>query len=242
MAAAEGRIAAQEAEIEARGSELAERGRRIEELDQVATLLSDRVVKREGELRALRVELARVTNQGDAQLATLAAVIGELEDVRRQARGQATRIRMRALAEAAELSERLGELTKGSGGVRDRLLEGLAQATARIGSDGGEEGAVEAASNGRGEELAVEDLFQGLIEVEIGPLRDFAQLVVFEDAAKSIDAADGISITGFSEGRATLELSLREPVALLRELEERCDLDFAVRDMREDRVVLDVDA
>jgi hypothetical protein len=29
-------------------------------------------------------------------------------------------------------------------------------------------------------------------------------------------------------------------VALLRELEERCDLEFVVRDVRRDRLVLDV--
>ena len=84
------------------------------------------------------------------------------------------------------------------------------------------------------------DLFQGMIEVEIGPLRDFSQLVGFEDAAKSIDATADISVTRFSEGRATLELELAEPVALLRELEERCDLEFVIRDMRADRLILDL--
>jgi hypothetical protein len=37
-----------------------------------------------------------------------------------------------------------------------------------------------------------------------------------------------------------MAVQLREPVALLRELEERCDLEFVVRDMRRDRLVLDV--
>ncbi len=84
------------------------------------------------------------------------------------------------------------------------------------------------------------ELFNGLIEVEIGPLSDYSQLVGFEDAAKSIGATADISVTRFSEGRATLELSLAEPVALLRELEERCDIDFVIRDMRADRLILDV--
>ncbi len=42
------------------------------------------------------------------------------------------------------------------------------------------------------------------------------------------------------EGRATLEMALTEPVELLRELEQRCDLEFRVRDLRADRVILDV--
>ena len=66
--------------------------------------------------------------------------------------------------------------------------------------------------------------------------------MLFEDAARSIGATSEISIKRFSEGRAQMAVQLREPVALLRELEERCDLEFVVRDMRRDSVVLDVDS
>ena len=85
------------------------------------------------------------------------------------------------------------------------------------------------------------DVFAGLVEVEVGPLSDFAQLVGFEDAAEGIGAASEISVKRFTKGRATLELHLREPVELLRELEERAPFEFRVRDTRADRVVLDVD-
>ena len=37
-------------------------------------------------------------------------------------------------------------------------------------------------------------------------------------------------------------MNLREPVELLRELEERAPFEFDVRDTREDRVVLDLEA
>jgi hypothetical protein len=36
-------------------------------------------------------------------------------------------------------------------------------------------------------------------------------------------------------------MELSEPVELLRELEERCDLEFKVRSHRDDSVILDVD-
>ncbi len=45
----------------------------------------------------------------------------------------------------------------------------------------------------------------------------------------------------FASGRATLEMKLAEPVKLLRELEERTPFEFKVRDLRADRLVLDVD-
>ncbi len=229
----------QDAEIQARALELATREGRIEELERVATRLSERVVEREGELRWLRAELARVAGAGDAQLATMTALIGEIEEVRRTARGQATRIRLGALREAAELSERLAEMTKRPAEAQERMLAAVTEAIARIGGEDPEADDVDAASNGHGE-LDGAELFNGLIEVEIGPLSDFSQLVGFEDAAKSIGATSDIAVTRFSEGRATLELSLAEPVALLRELEERCDLEFVIRDMRADRLVLDV--
>ena len=85
------------------------------------------------------------------------------------------------------------------------------------------------------------DVFDGLIEVEVGPLSDFDQLASFEDAANAIGAAEEISVKRFKKGRATLEMQLSEPVALLMELEERVPFEFTVRDTRNVRVVLDVD-
>lgn len=86
------------------------------------------------------------------------------------------------------------------------------------------------------------DVFAGLVEVEVGPLSDFGQLASFEDAVAEILAANRISVKRFTEGRATLELDLSEPVALLSELEERAPFEFTVRDTRERRVVLDINA
>lgn len=230
---------AAEVTIASQGAQLQVCARRNGELERVADLLSERVVERGRELRRVRAELA----ERDDGVAAISALMRELEEVRRTARGQATRIRLVALREAAALSERIGELTERPEEIRERLLEALAEAVARIGDEEAVEEAA-AATNGRmnGHREVEGDLFEGMIEVEIGPLADFSQLVGFEDAAKSIAATSGISVKRFSEGRATLEMSLKEPVALLRELEERCDLELVVRDTRSDRVVLDVGA
>ena len=79
------------------------------------------------------------------------------------------------------------------------------------------------------------------VSVDIGPFEDFSQLVRFEDAANAIGATGDISITRFSGGRARIDVALSEPVDLLRELEENCDLDFRVRSRSDDEIVLDVD-
>jgi len=85
------------------------------------------------------------------------------------------------------------------------------------------------------------ELFDGLVEVEVGPLSDFSQLVGFEDAAGGIGATSEVSVKRFTQGRATLTMRFKHPVELLRELEERAPFEFKVRDTREDRIVLDVD-
>lgn len=210
-------------------------------------------MERERELREAREELAEARERAGEDTRALVALAGQLEEIRSQARGQATRIRMRALRDAAELSDRIAEFAREPGDAGGRLLEALEETVRRLGN-GSEEldldeppmasrGAVIAGSNGHDAEAPDPgELFQGLVQVEVGPLSDFSQLVLFEDAARSIGATSEISIKRFSQGRATMAVQLREPVALLRELEERCDLEFRVRDKRGDRVVLDVGA
>jgi cell division septum initiation protein DivIVA len=233
-------IAIRDREVEAQWTELVGARARIDELELVATTLSERVVERERELRALKLELVRVHGESDRAVLALGAVADELAAVRGQARGQATRIRMRALRDAAEVSERITELARRPAEARERLLEALGEAIARLGGDVDNE-VGGSSSNGRHPGADAEELFQGLVEVEVGPLSDFAQLVGFEDAASGIGATSEISVKRFAKGRATLEMNLRQPVELLRELEERAPFEFRVRDTREDRVVLDLD-
>ena len=146
--------------------------------------------------------------------------------------------RVDALEQVADrLALRVVEREKHIAGLTERLDSALE--LARGGEQeqrGAEDQPAEPAKNG-----GVGDVFDGLIEVEVGPLSDFDQLASFEDAANGIGAADGISVKRFAKGRATLEVNLTEPVALLTELEERAPFEFTVRDTRNDRVILDVD-
>jgi hypothetical protein len=234
--AAEGRAGAHRAEAEA-----AER--RLAELDQVAARLATMVVDRDQELRRLRTDLQTALQRDDGGLRALAAMAGDLEMVRRQAGRQATRIRLRALRQAAEATERMEDVEAAEGPVSERLLARVEEAIERVGSedDWAEDDLAErAAANGHAEREAGE-LFDGLVEVEVGPLSDFSQLVGFEDAAGEIGATSEISVKRFTEGRATLAMRFKHPVELLSELEERAPFRFSVRDRRPDRIVLDLD-
>jgi hypothetical protein len=180
--------------------------------------LSAMVIEREREIRGLRERLREANDRYDRHTASLEAVSARLEEIQAQARGQATRIRMKALREAVEVGRRAQELSEASGAM-----------------------AGEAKPERNGHAEPERDLFEGLVKVEIGPLDDFSQLVGFEDAAGQIGATSEISVERFSEGRATLSMRLTEPVELLRELEQRSPLEFNVRRTADDNVVLDLD-
>jgi hypothetical protein len=199
---------------------------RIGELERETETLSEMVIEREREIRDLHRQLREASERADRSIASLDAVTARLEEIQAQARGQATRIRMKALREAVEVSRRVQDLAGQAG------AEGAAA---------GDRPEPDAGSNGHGE-IPAEDLFEGLVRVEVGPLGDFSQLVGFEDAAAQISAASEITVERFSEGRATISMRLGEPVALLRELESRSPLGFHLRETAPDRVVLDVDA
>lgn len=178
--------------------------------------LSGMVFEREREIRSLAERLREANERHDRSIGSLEAVSARLEEIQAQARGQATRIRMKALREAVEVSRRVQELTEA-----DRVPAA-------------------AGTIGHAESVA-DELFEGIVKVEIGPLGDFSQLVGFEDAANQIGATAEISVERFSEGRATLSMRLEEPVELLRELEARSPLDFHVRHTAADNLILDID-
>lgn len=244
MAAAEARVGAERAELDARRAEAAAATRRITELEHVSARLATMVVDRDKELRGLRAELQAALDRDEQGLRAIAAMAADLETVRRQAGRQATRIRLRALRGAAEVAARIGDLDGAEGAARERLLRRLQEAIERVGSEEDwleeDELAARAETNGHAGREAGE-LFDGLVEVDVGPLSDFSQLVGFEDAASEIGATSEISVRRFTQGRATLAMRFKHPVELLRELEERAPFDFVVRDTRAGRIVLDLD-
>lgn len=239
---AERMVVERDAELESQRQALARGGRRVEELERISARLAERVVERERELRAVRDELERARADGEEGMRTLAALAEDLQSVRRQARGQATRMRMKALREAADLAGRAGEIAEQPGDAGERLIDALQDAIARIGGEDEEPVGADASASANGHAQAEPgELFEGLVEVDVGPLSDFSQLVGFEDAANGIGATSEISVKRFKQGRATLAMRFKHPVELLRELEERAPFEFVVRDMRSDRVILDVD-
>lgn len=193
----------------------------------------------QAEIVALRADLERERARGGEQLRSIAAIGAELHQMRANALGQATRIRLQALREAAAVSRIAGHAA-GSTAAGERLAAALEAALDRIAADWDDveaeaEGEIKARRVSFDPALSYEDR----VSFDVGPFEDFSQLVSFEDAANAIGATGDISIKRFSEGRARIDVSLSEPVDILRELEERCDLQFQVRSRRDGEIVLD---
>jgi len=215
--------------------------------------LSGMVIERERTIRDLTERLEEANACHDRSIASLDAVSARLEDLQAQARGQATRIRMKALREAVELSSKaqaLAEVEETEAGQPQasvapeseiaaevtEIEEAAPQPTAN-GSTNGHANGIGHAEPGTSWEPG---LYEGKIRLEIGPLGDFSQLVGVEDAVGRLGATD-ISVERFSEGRATFSMRLEQPVDLLRELEALAALDFKVRHTAPDNVILDLE-
>jgi hypothetical protein len=220
ISARDGQILAKDARIADLNSELLAKVAVEEELSS----LSGMVIEREREIRGLTEQVLLANDRHDRSIASLEAASARLREIEAQARGQATRIRMKALREAVEVGRRAQELS---------------DAEAGSGADDATPAPTESA-NGNGHGDISQETFEGTIKVEIGPLGDYSQLVGIEDAIGRLGASE-ISIERFSEGRATLSMNLDEPIDLLRELEEHSPLEFRVRRAADDNLVLDVD-
>ncbi len=187
---------------------------KLDELEGETQTLSGMVLEREREIRVLGQRLREANECHDRSIASLDAITSRLEELEAQARGQATRIRMKALREAVEVSKKVKALTD----VEPALQQARPQP----------------------EPEPDEGLYAGRVKLEIGPLDDFSQLVGFEDAVGQVGASE-ISVERFSDGRATFSMNLDQPTDLVRELEELSNLDFKVRHTAPDNLILDVD-
>ena len=195
--------------------ELREDSRRekLDEFEGETRVLSGMVLEREREIRVLDQRLREANECHDRSIASLDSITARLEELEAQARGQATRIRMKALREAVEVSRKVKALTDAEPALEQ------AESEPEVGDEG---------------------LHAGRVKLEVGPLDDFSQLVGFEDAVGQIGASE-ISVERFSEGRATFSMKLEQPTDLVRELEELSNLDFKVRHIARDNLILDVD-
>lgn len=175
---------------------------RVARLEADVSALSNRL---EDSQQKLSEALARL-GEGDPT-GTVAALTRAVEEVHEQARRQATRIRMRALEDAVAISDRISELA-GIADPADSRESGFAQRPAT-------------------EFNSADGSWSGKIQVDAGPISDFAQLTEIEDTLKAVGAVSSVSVRGVSNNRAALSVQIEEPTALIEEI--RRNIPFEVK-------------
>lgn len=83
---------------------------------------------------------------------------------------------------------------------------------------------------------------QQTVELEVGPFRDFASLSAFEEALGRLSTVEDVYVRRFEGDRATIEVTLGEPAALLDEMTSRLPYTLSVDRADADRIAVNVEA
>jgi hypothetical protein len=91
------------------------------------------------------------------------------------------------------------------------------------------------------EPVREEPLFEGRVELGVGPFYDIGSLSAFEQQVASVPSVSDVSVRRFEASHAVVDLRLSAPVALLGELRRVLDTDFGVRQVAPGRIALSFD-
>lgn len=89
--------------------------------------------------------------------------------------------------------------------------------------------------------VSEEPLFEGRVELGVGPFYDIGSLSAFEQKVASVPNVTEVSVRRFEASHAVVDLRLAAPVALLGELRRVLDTDFGVRQVAPGRIALSFD-
>jgi hypothetical protein len=84
-------------------------------------------------------------------------------------------------------------------------------------------------------------LFEGRVELGVGPFYDIASLSAFERRLASLPNVVEASVRRFEASHAVVDLRLAAPMALVVELRRAMDSDFSVREVADGRILLTFD-
>lgn len=140
--------------------------------------------------------------------------------------GQAPSPGLAGLAELRLFRERLE-------GFARELIEDYEQVLERVMGD---------FSSAQAPAPTIEDtLFEGPVELGVGPFYDIASLGAFERQVARVPHASDVAVRRFEASHAVLDLNLNAPVALIRELRAQLDTGFSVREIAGARLLLTFD-
>lgn len=84
-------------------------------------------------------------------------------------------------------------------------------------------------------------LFDGRVELGVGPFYDIGALGAFEQRLTSLPGVSEASVRRFEASHAVVDIRLAAPVALVKELRHALSTDFSVREVANGRILLTFD-
>ncbi|HEY3758937.1 MAG TPA: hypothetical protein VGL37_04200 [Solirubrobacteraceae bacterium] len=91
------------------------------------------------------------------------------------------------------------------------------------------------------EESRENALFEGRVELGVGPFYDIASLGAFERQLAALAGVSEATVRRFEASHAVVDVRLAAPVALVRELRRVVESDFSVREVASGRILLTFD-
>jgi hypothetical protein len=86
-----------------------------------------------------------------------------------------------------------------------------------------------------------EALFEGRVELGVGPFYDIASLGAFEQNVAALPGVSEVAVRRFEASHAVVDLRLAGPVALVGELRRALHMGFSIRQVAEGRMLLTFD-
>jgi hypothetical protein len=140
--------------------------------------------------------------------------------------------RLASLAELRSFRDRVErfakELTEDYDAMLGRVMSGLSGQGSSEATNGAERGPEEA-------------IFEGRVELGVGPFYDIASLGAFEQSLAALPCVSDVAVRRFEASHAVVDLRLAAPVALVSELRRALQADFNVRQVAEGRMLLTFD-
>ena len=84
-------------------------------------------------------------------------------------------------------------------------------------------------------------MFEGRVELGVGPFYDIASLGAFERRLASLPGVGEAAVRRFEASHAVVDVHLSAPIALVRELRRAAGSDFSVREIASGRILLTFD-
>jgi hypothetical protein len=191
-------------------------------------------------------EAYAVANERSAAPQPTGRLVDEaIEPAQAPERARPSEAQLESLAELRRFRDRLErfgrELAAEYDALLGRVMSGLSAAPAAGAQAPRATAPAPAAPEVSEAEARESTLFEGRVELGVGPFYDIGALGAFEQRLAGLPGVSEASVRRFEASHAVVDVRLAAPVALVKELRHALSSDFSVREVASGRILLTFD-